>query len=134
MPSDALKREALIRLTKLLTELASNVDLILVEGPRDVAALRTMMYSGDVATCSRFRVNDAELAEMIAADYRSVLVLTDFDQEGSELNAKLSELLEHMGVVVERGFRADVGRIMAVLGVREVEALDNVSESINNVF
>jgi 5S rRNA maturation endonuclease (ribonuclease M5) len=134
MPSDAVKREALERLTELLTEFASTVDLILVEGPRDLEALRSLGYTGEVATCSRVHVNDAELAEIIAADNRNVLILTDFDQEGDELNTRLSKLVEHMGAMVERGLRVEVGRIMAALGVRVVEALDNVRDSLSDGY
>ena len=134
MPSDAVKREALERLTELLTEFASTVDLVLVEGPRDVEALMSLGYAGEVATCSRVHVNDVELAEIIAAENRNVLILTDFDQEGDELNTRFSELVEHMGVVVERGLRGEVGQIMAVLGVRVVEALDNVRDTLSDTY
>lgn len=134
MPSDAVKREALERLTELLTEFASTVDLVLVEGPRDVEALMSLGYTGEVATCSRVHVNDAELAEIIAAENRNILILTDFDQEGDMLNTRFSELVEHMGAVVERGLRGEVGRIMAVLGVRVVEALDNIKDSLSEGY
>jgi len=134
MSSDAAKREALERLTELLSEIAVTVDIVLVEGPRDVEALRSLGYTGDLATCSRVHVNDVELAEMIAAENRVVLILTDFDQEGDELNERLSTLVEHMGSIVERGLRGEVGKIMAVLGVRVVEALDNVMDSLTEHY
>jgi 5S rRNA maturation endonuclease (ribonuclease M5) len=134
MSSDAAKREALERLNGLLMELASDVDLVLVEGPRDVDALRSLGYLGAIATCSRVYVNDVELAEIIAAENRNVLILTDFDPEGDALNTRFSELLEHMGAMVERGLRAEVGRIMAVLGVRVVEALDNIKDSLGDRY
>lgn len=130
MSSDDAKREALERLSMLLSELAFNMDLVLVEGPRDVEALRSIGYAGEVATCSRVGVTDVELADSIAAEYRNVLILTDFDQEGERLSAKFSDLIEHAGAVVERGLRSELGRIMAVLGVRVVEALDNVMDSL----
>ena len=130
MSSCTVKREALERLSGLLEELSSSVDLVLVEGPRDVQALRSLGYSGEVATCSRVHVSDVELAEIVAYANKNVLVLTDFDHEGDALNNRLSELIEHMGTVVERGLRAEVGRIMAVLNVRVVEALDNVKDSV----
>jgi len=130
MSSDVVKRETLERLSGLLAELASNVDLVLVEGPRDLEALRSLGYTGDVTTCSRVGVNDVELAEMVTAENRNILVLTDFDHEGERLSARLSELMEHGGAVVERGLRAELGRIMAVLGIRVVEALDNVRDSL----
>jgi len=124
------KREALERLRLLLLEAEERVDLVLVEGPRDVEALRSLGYGGKVAICYRFCVNDAEMAEDIASEYGRVLVLTDFDREGDEINVRLSELLEHMGVAVDRSLRGEVARLMAALEVYVVEALDNVSESL----
>ncbi|HEX9914322.1 MAG TPA: toprim domain-containing protein [Candidatus Bathyarchaeia archaeon] len=132
--NEAGKRDDLDRLKLLLSEIELNVDLVLVEGQRDVEALRSLGYAGSVATCSRFCVNYAELAEMIAGENDRVLVLTDFDQEGNELNARFSELLERMGVVVEKGLRGRVARLMAALEIHVVEALDNVSESLRDVY
>ena len=132
--NEAAKKDILERLKLLLSEIEQNVDLILVEGQRDVEALRSLGYAGSVATCSRFCVNYAELAEMIAGENDRVLVLTDFDQGGNELNARFSELLERMGVVVEKGLRGQVARLMAALEVHVVEALDNVSESLRDVY
>jgi 5S rRNA maturation endonuclease (ribonuclease M5) len=132
--NEAGKKDALDRLKLLLSEIEQNVDLVLVEGQRDVEALRSLGYIGDIATCSRFCVNDTELAEMIAGENNRVLVLTDFDQEGNELNTRFSELLERMGVVVEKGLRGQVARLMAALEVHVVEALDNVSESLRDAY
>jgi 5S rRNA maturation endonuclease (ribonuclease M5) len=132
--NEADKKDALERLKLLLSEIEQNVDLVLVEGQRDVEALRSLGYAGDIATCSRFCVNDTELAEMIAGENDRILVLTDFDQEGNELNTRFSELLERMGVVVEKGLRGRVARLMAALEVHVVEALDNVSESLRDVY
>jgi 5S rRNA maturation endonuclease (ribonuclease M5) len=132
--NEADKKDALERLKLLLSEIEQNVDLILVEGQRDVEALRSLGYAGDIAKCSRFCVNDTELAEMIAGENNRVLVLTDFDQEGNELNTRFSELLERMGVVVEKGLRGQVARLMAALEVHVVEALDNVSESLRDAY
>ncbi|OGD44207.1 hypothetical protein A3K69_07355 [Candidatus Bathyarchaeota archaeon RBG_16_57_9] len=132
--SETRKRDALERLKLLLSEVERSVDLVLVEGPRDVEALRYLGYAGEVATCNRFCVNDAELAETISSENERVLVLTDFDEEGSELNTRFSELLEHMGVTVEKAFRGEVARLMAALEVYVVEALDNVSESLSDVY
>jgi 5S rRNA maturation endonuclease (ribonuclease M5) len=132
--NEADKKDALERLKLLLSEIEKNVDLVLVEGQRDVEALRNLGYAGGIATCSRFCVNDTELAEMIASENNRVLVLTDFDQEGNDLNTRFSELLEHMGVVVEKGLRGQVARLMSILEVHVVEALDNVSESLRDVY
>ena len=52
--SETRKRDALERLKLLLSEVERSVDLVLVEGPRDVEALRYLGYAGEVATCAKF--------------------------------------------------------------------------------
>jgi len=100
--------------------------VVVVEGPRDVEALRSLDFKGRVIICSKVGVSDAELAELLAVDASSVVILTDFDEEGRSLNKRLTSILERRGVKVEVGLRREMGRLMAVIGVYAVEALDNV--------
>ncbi|MFQ6054108.1 MAG: toprim domain-containing protein [Candidatus Bathyarchaeia archaeon] len=130
MRSLEAKRQALSELISLLGELEGTVDAVLVEGARDVEALRSLGFRGRFEVCSRVRVTDGDLVEEIALIDGSVAILTDFDEEGRRLNRRLSRLLERRGVKVERRLRRDVGRLMAVLGVYAVEALDDVGERL----
>ena len=102
------------------------VDVIVVEGPRDVEALRSLNFKGRVIICSKVGVSEAELAESLADEASSVVILTDFDEEGRSLNKRLTSILERRGIKVEVGLRREMGRLMAVIGVYAVEALDNV--------
>jgi len=54
-----------------------------------------------------------------------VLILTDFDREGRKMNRQLKRLLERKGVRVEAGLRSQFGGLMAAIGVRVIEALDD---------
>jgi len=130
MPSDELRRQALLDLIALLGELEGAVDAVVVEGARDVEALRRLGFRGRVETCSRVGVSDGDLVEGIARSSWAVVILTDFDEAGRGLDRRLSRLLERRGVRVERRLRRAVGRLMAALGVYAVEALDNVEESL----
>lgn len=101
------------------------VDVVVVEGPRDVEALRSLNFKGRVIICSKVGVSEAELAESLADEASSVVILTDFDEEGRSLNKRLTRLLERRGLKVERGLRREAGRLMAYIGVYAVEALDD---------
>jgi len=101
------------------------VDIVVVEGPRDVEALRNLGFEGRVTICSRVGVSDADLAESLADGASKVVILTDFDEEGRELNRRLSRLFERRGVKIERGLRREAGRLMAYVGVYAIEALDD---------
>lgn len=111
----------------LLGEMEYFVSAVIVEGPRDVEALRRLGFGGRVEICSRVNVSDADLVESLSEDAVSVVVLTDFDEEGRSLNKRLTSILERSGVKVEVGLRRELGRLMAALGIYTIEALDNAA-------
>ena len=104
------------------------MDTVIVEGPRDVAALRRLGYGGKIDLCSRVSVSDSDLVEYIAEEASSAVILTDFDEEGRKLNNILKGLMERRGVKVESGLRRQFGRMTAILGVYAIEDLENVAE------
>jgi 5S rRNA maturation endonuclease (ribonuclease M5) len=101
------------------------VSAVVVEGLRDVDALRWVGFEGRVEICSRFSVSDSDFTETLAKEAASVVILTDFDEEGRRINRHLTRLLERRGVKVESGMRREFGRLMAALGIYVVEALDD---------
>jgi 5S rRNA maturation endonuclease (ribonuclease M5) len=70
-----------------------------------------------------------DTADRLAHKTRNVLILTDFDREGSAMAGRLSKLLEGEGVVVDRSLRRKIGSIMGILGIKTVESLDDVVEA-----
>jgi 5S rRNA maturation endonuclease (ribonuclease M5) len=129
----ARKTEELIEnLKKFLVELEFLVDSVLVEGTRDINALKRLGFRGNIEACSKYCISDADLVEYLSGKTKTILILTDFDQEGMELNQKLSNLLERRGVKVEVSLRRKMGRLMAAIGVYAIEALDNVAHRTSN--
>lgn len=118
--------EALEVLGDLLEDLEYLAGVIVVEGPRDVEALRLLGFEGRVDVCSRVRVSHADLVESFVHEGVPVVILTDFDEEGRRLNRDLTRTLERRGVKVEVGLRRRFGRLMAALGVYAIEDLDDV--------
>ena len=116
---------------ELLSEISGLVDVILVEGPRDVESLTRLGYTGKIVTCAATNVNDYDMMTEVSGKYRRVLILTDFDQEGLMLNRRFTEILEHEGVKVEKGLRRMVGRITAALGIYAIESLDNIMDAVD---
>lgn len=101
---------------------------MLVEGLRDVESVKALGCISEVEVLSHSGVNDFDLAEEISSKYSSVLILTDFDEEGLNLNKRFTSILEHKAVRVETGLRRHIGRLMARIGVYAIEALDNIME------
>lgn len=131
MRSTKRRKKAIEEMKELLSEISSLVDVVLVEGPRDVESLKRLGYTGEIVTCAATNVNDYDLMTGVSGKYRRVLVLTDFDQEGLMLNRRFAEILEHEGVVVEKGLRGKVGRLTAALGIYAVESLDNIMDAVD---
>jgi 5S rRNA maturation endonuclease (ribonuclease M5) len=118
------------KLRDLLAGMEYLVSAVVVEGPRDVEALRRTGFGGRVEICSRFNVSESDLAESLAHEIESLVILTDFDEEGRRINGHLTRLLETRGVKVEVGIRRRFGRLMAALGIHTIEALDDVVSKI----
>jgi len=113
------------KLRELLREISHLSAVVVVEGPRDVEALRLIGFDGRIEICSRVNVSDFDLAESLKAKAPSVVLLTDFDKEGKRLNRHLKRLLELRGVKVEAGLRRRLGTLMAAIGIYVIEALDD---------
>jgi 5S rRNA maturation endonuclease (ribonuclease M5) len=106
------------------------VNTVLVEGQRDIEALRSMGYTGKIYTCTHLGFNEIDLVDHISEKNSNILILTDFDKEGREINQRLTRMLEFKGIKVELGIRGEFGKIMAKLNIYAIESIDNVIESI----
>ena len=127
-----MRRKTAIReMEKLLLELPTLVDTVLVEGLRDTEALRSMGYVGVIEALSRTGVNDFDLSDELASKYSRILLLLDFDEEGLNLNNHFTQLLERKGLKVEYGLRKEFSRLMAEIGVYAIESLDNIRDEID---
>ncbi|MEM4246170.1 MAG: toprim domain-containing protein [Candidatus Bathyarchaeia archaeon] len=118
--------QALLDLIELLNSINSSVDAVIVEGSRDREALRELGFNGMIEMHSMKGFSEEELVEEIRSKYKSVLLLTDFDEEGRQLNRRLTYILERRGVRVDLGLRRVIGRLMATLGVYSIEDLENI--------
>lgn len=126
--------QALLDLIELLSSIDSSVDAIIVEGSRDREALRRLGFDGVIEMHSTKGFSEEELVEEIGSKYKSVLLLTDFDEEGRQLNKRLTRIFERRGVKVDLGLRRVIGRLMATLGVYSVEDLENIRLRIGSAI
>jgi 5S rRNA maturation endonuclease (ribonuclease M5) len=122
--------EALNEVRLLLSDMGKYVDLILVEGPRDLEAIRGLGYDGRAETLSQIGVQSSDLVNALAENCLNVLVLTDFDEEGRALERRLTNMFEKAGVKVEKGMRRRLGRLMGALRAYEVEDLENAMKRL----
>jgi len=75
----------------------------IVDGAHDRKTLRHLGFHNPVFTRSEHSY--LELSNKIAKKYRTVVVLTDFDDEGKQANKMISRLLEERNVEVCKSCR-----------------------------
>lgn len=101
---------------------------IVVEGARDVRALRALGIGGAIVTLHR-GVPVFRLCEDLAAHHREVVILTDWDLKGGRLAKALREGLAANGVKYDDALRARLA-VLTRGTITEVEDLHRHLENL----
>lgn len=107
--------EDFMKALKELIERAKDGAIVLVEGRRDVEALKDLGVEGKILPVSS--VSRAKLVESVEGD---VIILTDWDEKGEKLKREIFEVLLSNGVIADTSIRK---RIFSAVNVSEVEDL-----------
>lgn len=111
--------ETLDRLSGMLAD-----HVVLVEGLKDVAALRNVGIEGDVF-CVQSGGGPVRAAEFVWRSGKSAIILTDWDRRGGSLAHDLRENLSSLGVVYDDTIRSDLALFTRPYS-KDVESLDSV--------
>lgn len=117
------KEEKILKLLEELAVEAAKGTLILVEGSRDIKALRSLAVKGRIISVKTGGKSFLDaISEVENAEAREVVVLMDFDPEGIELTRKLVAWLERIRVKPNLSFWR---RLRGLIGreVKDVEGL-----------
>lgn len=131
MTQEEKRRAAWNELVILLGEIEDSVDVVIVEGQRDAEALRSLGLVKPIFRDSSPGRLQADLVEEIAKNFSRVVVLTDFDEKGRDLNRKLAAKLEQRGLRVAEAYRRKVGRLLGALKVSTIESLNKIKKEIS---
>jgi len=117
------RKEQLDELEKLLGRLraASLESPVLVEGERDVAALRALGLEGELLKLNRGEGLVA-LTDALSARHQKIILLTDWDYKGVELHDRLGRLLRDAQVSSDDFFWSRLKKLTGG-GCRTVESL-----------
>jgi len=118
------KHEVFRELEELAFEMNYYVDTVVVEGPHDKKTLKLLGYKKPILTCSKRSHND--LADLVAKKNSNVVILTDFDEQGTLLNRRLSKLFEKRGVKVDRFYRRSFQRLLKKLRISTIEGIYSI--------
>ena len=119
--------EVVQELDQLVRNLNSEADsrsVVIVEGKRDLAALRSLGFRGEaVMLCHNGSISG--LAENVSR-YRKTILLLDLDKEGRSLTAKAASLLQGR-TTIDLSYRRKLG-LIGKGRIRHVEELSRFRE------
>jgi 5S rRNA maturation endonuclease (ribonuclease M5) len=130
MQTEVLNRkisEALVLYIKKLNNESKNGSLVVVEGKRDVRALRSMGFVGKILMLCHNNNFDRFISE--AGKYHKIILLLDLDREGRSLTKKAAILLEGKKHVIDLYFRRNLSSITCGR-VKQIEELSKYAEYI----
>lgn len=112
-----------------LNRLAAEGCVVLVEGARDVHAMRGVGYKGGIMSVSSVRRRESE---SLLAGSKRVIIMTDLDPEGRRLAARFSKSFAHRGLSISLTQRRRL--LLASRGVfRHIENLKRFSQLVADV-
>jgi 5S rRNA maturation endonuclease (ribonuclease M5) len=122
--------ERRMEIIEALKKLDENVDLIIVEGKRDRYVLRKLGCKANIIALGDTHKPLLTLIEDLNMKYMGlkVAILTDFDEEGEELNKKIERILEGSSLKVERTLKDRLRKAMLEENRRRIEELIGLLE------
>jgi len=125
---DAERLEGILDALDRLRELSAD-HVLLVEGAKDVDALRALGIEGDF-----FRVQSSggpvKAAEYAWSNGKGAVILTDWDRRGGSLAEALRENLDSLGVPYDDSVRRDLA-VLSRPYSKDVESMDSVVELLS---
>ena len=119
--------EELVAVIDELAEASARAPVI-VEGERDVRALRALGVLGEILPLNRGTTVFAT-CEHLAADHRDVILLTDWDVRGGQLARLLRDGLAANGVKYDESLRARI----AFLCQKEIKAVEDLHRYVERI-
>ncbi len=98
--------------------------VVLVEGRKDVTALRTLGVKSDVFTV-QVSGGPMRAAEFLWKIGKTAVILTDWDDRGNRLANDLAKSMDSLGVRYNTGIREKIS-LLARPYCKDVESLDSV--------
>lgn len=101
---------------------------VVVEGERDVRALRALGLRGSIVTLHR-GVSVFNFCERIAGDHGEIVILTDWDVRGGQLARMLREGLTANGVRYDDDLRARISALCR----KDIKAVEDLHRYIERL-
>ncbi len=130
-PKRTYDLEALEELIASLIDASCQGAAVIVEGRRDLQALRALGLPGPVIMASRRPA--LELAEEAARSYSQIIILTDWDRKGDEMCKTIELHLRSLGSRPDREIRSRLGKLVKK-EIKDVESLSRYTEKMREQY
>ncbi len=122
--------QRLQKLVSMLNEESDNGAVVIVEGKRDVDALASVGFNGNVVTLNRFR-GITRLVDNLERTGKIILML-DMDRKGKYLTHKILTLLQYKGKNVDLFYKKRLSEITKGR-VRHIEEIMTYAKYISDM-
>jgi len=126
------KEEKILQILECINEEAAKGKPIIVEGKKDIAALKALAVEGKIITAKTGGKSLLELAsEIERTGAKEVILLLDFDRRGKELTKNLKQHVEKAGIKMNMTFWSS---LLGLVGkeVKDVEGLAAYMETLKS--
>ena len=130
-PKRTYDLEALEELIASLLDASYQGAAIIVEGRRDLQALRALGLPGPVIMASRRSALD--LAEDAARSYAQIILLTDWDSKGDEMCKTIDYHLRSMGSRPDKEIRSRLKKLVKK-EIKDVESLSQYAQRMREQY
>lgn len=124
--SDVRNAEIRNEIAEIIRDMNSDIDIAIVEGARDIMALRRAGFEKMIVECSSRDIG--EVFNRVADKGRKVSVLTDYDSHGRQLCREISSYLEHMGVKLIKIYRRKIKEVLDRKNIKTIESISNIMD------
>ncbi|MDD1762003.1 MAG: toprim domain-containing protein [Methanothrix sp.] len=122
---------ALEELISALLDASSQGAAVIVEGRRDLLALRALGLPGPVIMASRRSA--LHLADEAARNYPRIILLTDWDRKGDEMCKTIDRLLRSAGSRPDGDIRSRIKKLVKK-EIKDVESLSHYTEKMRELY
>jgi len=126
------KREKILKILENLKEESEKGTPIIVEGKKDIQALRTFDIKGKIISAKTGGKSFLDvISEVENTKKREVILLLDFDRRGKELTKNLKKYLETTGIKLNLTFWKKLSSLVGT-EVKDVEGLATYMETLKS--
>jgi len=122
---------ALEELISALLDASSQGAAVIVEGRRDLLALRALGLPGPVIMASRRPA--LYLADEAARNYPHIILLTDWDKKGDEMCKTIERHLRSAGSRPDGDIRSRIKKLVKK-EIKDVESLSHYAEKMRELY